>query len=98
MGGPLSANNEAPRRKRTGYQNRIKTILDDLLLPEEVVEKMSREIHDAGCFDVEGSNHYGIVFQPHENRDQAIRGFLLEMCFGGIATALDFCHSKYCKI
>jgi len=48
-------------------------------LPEEVVEKMSREIHDAGHFDVEGSNHYGIVFQPHEIRDQVIREFLKEM-------------------
>jgi len=48
-------------------------------LPEEVVEKMAREIHDAGRFDVEGSNHYGIVFQPHEIRDQAIREFLKEM-------------------
>ena len=36
---------------------------------------MSREIHDAGHFDVEGSNHYGIVFQPHEIRDQVIREF-----------------------
>jgi pimeloyl-ACP methyl ester carboxylesterase len=52
---------------------------DDLLLPEEVIKKMTREIHDVRRFDVAGSNHYGIVFQPHEKRDQAIREFLKEM-------------------
>ena len=51
---------------------------DDLLLPEEVINKMTREIHDVTRFDVEGSNHYGIVFQPHEDRDQAIKEFLKE--------------------
>ena len=48
----------------------------DLLLPEDVVAKMMREIPDARRFDVEGTNHYGIVFQPHEARDRAIREFL----------------------
>ena len=48
----------------------------DLLLPENVVEKMLREIPDVRRFDVEGTNHYGIVFQPHEARDSAIRDFL----------------------
>jgi len=48
----------------------------DLLLPEDVVAKMMREISDARRFDVEGTNHYGIVFQPHEARDRAIREFL----------------------
>ncbi len=48
----------------------------DLLLPENVIEKMLREIPDVLRFDVEGTNHYGIVFQPHEARDQAIRDFL----------------------
>jgi len=50
--------------------------LDDLLLPQEVIEKMTREIPEVRRFDVEGTNHYGIVFQPHEARDQAIRRFL----------------------
>jgi pimeloyl-ACP methyl ester carboxylesterase len=48
----------------------------DLLLPENVVTRMINEIADARRFDVEGTNHYGIVFQPHEARDQAIGEFL----------------------
>ena len=52
--------------------------LDDLLLPEEVIEKMTREIPDLRRLDVEGTNHYGVVFQPHEARDRAIREFLEE--------------------
>lgn len=48
----------------------------DLLLPEDVIDKMMHEIPDAQRFDVEGTNHYGIVFQPHDARDAAIRGFL----------------------
>lgn len=50
----------------------------DLLLPEDVIARMIREIPDARRFDVEGVNHYGIVFQPHAARDQAIREFLGE--------------------
>ena len=50
--------------------------LDDLLLPEPVVEKMVRVIPHASRFDVEGINHYGIVFQPHAARDQTILAFL----------------------
>jgi pimeloyl-ACP methyl ester carboxylesterase len=49
---------------------------DDILLPEEVIDRMTREIPHARRFDVEGLNHYGIVFQPHAARDQAIREFL----------------------
>jgi pimeloyl-ACP methyl ester carboxylesterase len=51
---------------------------DDILLPAEVIDRMTREIPHAGRFDVEGMNHYGIVFQPHAARDQAIRDFLKE--------------------
>ena len=51
---------------------------EDILLPEEVIEKMIAEIPNARRFDVEGVNHYGIVFQPHAERDQAIREFLEE--------------------
>ncbi len=50
---------------------------DDLLLPEDVVEVMQKEIPAATLFNVEGTNHYGIVFQPHEKRDRAIQQFLL---------------------
>lgn len=49
---------------------------DDILLPEDVIDRMVREIPDARRFDVDGMNHYGIVFQPHEARDRAIRKFL----------------------
>ena len=49
---------------------------DDILLPADVIDRMMREIPDAQRFDVEGVNHYGIVFQPHAARDEAIREFL----------------------
>ena len=49
---------------------------EDLLLPENVIRKMTADIPDVRRFDVKGSNHYSIVMQPHEARDQAIRGFL----------------------
>jgi pimeloyl-ACP methyl ester carboxylesterase len=49
---------------------------DDLLLPEDVIDRMAREIPRVQRFDVEGMNHYGIIFQPHAARDQAIREFL----------------------
>jgi pimeloyl-ACP methyl ester carboxylesterase len=49
---------------------------DDLLLPEPVVDRMEKEIPNAKRFDVEGVNHYGVVFQPHLKRDRAILDFL----------------------
>jgi pimeloyl-ACP methyl ester carboxylesterase len=49
---------------------------NDILLPEDAIERMIREIPDARRFDVNGMNHYGIVFHPHEARNQAIKGFL----------------------
>jgi pimeloyl-ACP methyl ester carboxylesterase len=51
---------------------------DDILLPKKVVERMLQEIPDARCVDLQGSNHYSIVLQPNEARDQAIRSFLEE--------------------
>ncbi len=51
---------------------------DDLLLPEDVTERMVREIANARRIDVNGTNHYSIVFQPNGERDQAIREFLRE--------------------
>ncbi|WP_136360703.1 alpha/beta fold hydrolase [Desulfatibacillum aliphaticivorans] len=48
----------------------------DLLLPEDVADRMTRQIPDAEMFEVEGVNHYGIVFQPHPARDAALKGFL----------------------
>jgi pimeloyl-ACP methyl ester carboxylesterase len=49
---------------------------DDLLLPQDVAERMVREIPNAKNVDVEGTNHYSIVFQPHKIRDQALLDFL----------------------
>ena len=52
---------------------------DDILLPEPAVERMVKEIPDARRFDVIGTNHYGIIFQPHAGRDQTILNFLGEL-------------------
>jgi pimeloyl-ACP methyl ester carboxylesterase len=49
---------------------------DDLLLPEDVTERMVREIPNAKRVDVEGTNHYSILFQPNKKRDQTILDFL----------------------
>ena len=49
---------------------------DDILLPEDVIDRMIQEIPHVRRFDVEGMNHYGIVFQPHTDRDEVIRKFL----------------------
>jgi pimeloyl-ACP methyl ester carboxylesterase len=49
---------------------------DDMLLPEDVVERMVREIPNARRIDVEGTNHYSILFQPNVQRDQIILDFL----------------------
>jgi pimeloyl-ACP methyl ester carboxylesterase len=49
---------------------------DDLLLPEDVVDRMVHEIPNAKRVDVEGTNHYSILFQPNKKRDQAILKFL----------------------
>jgi pimeloyl-ACP methyl ester carboxylesterase len=49
---------------------------DDLLLPENVVERMVREIPNAKRVDIKGTNHYSILFQPNQMRDQAILKFL----------------------
>ena len=51
---------------------------DDLLLPEDVVNKMTVDIPDVRRFDVADTNHYGILMKPHAARDAAIREFLNE--------------------
>jgi len=50
--------------------------LDDILLHEEAIKRMLREIPDARCLNLQGTNHYSIVFQPDKIRDKAILGFL----------------------
>ena len=49
---------------------------EDILLPEEVVEKMVREIPKARRFDLAGTNHYSILFAVSPRRDQGILEFL----------------------
>jgi len=49
---------------------------DDILLPEDVVDRMVHEIPNAKRVDVEGTNHYSILFHPSLKRDQAILKFL----------------------
>jgi len=49
---------------------------DDILLPEPVVEGMIQEIPNAQRVDIQGTNHYGILFRPSPLRDEAIRSFL----------------------
>jgi len=49
---------------------------DDLVMPEDVVERMVDEIPNAKRVDLEGTNHYSILFHPNEKRDQAILNFL----------------------
>lgn len=51
---------------------------DDLLLPEDVAERMVRQIPKATRVDLEGTNHYSILFQPNKQRDQTILEFLNE--------------------
>ncbi|MBW1689980.1 MAG: alpha/beta hydrolase [Deltaproteobacteria bacterium] len=49
---------------------------DDILLPEDVFERMLREIADVKLVNVEGTNHYSIVFNPNQLRDRAIQEFI----------------------
>ncbi len=51
---------------------------EDLLLPEDVVDRMVREIPNARKVNLEGTNHYSILFQPNKKRDQTILEFLKE--------------------
>ena len=51
---------------------------DDLVLPEDVADRMTREIPNARKVDLEGTNHYSILFQPNKKRDQTILKFLNE--------------------
>ena len=52
------------------------TTPDNILLPEQALDKMSRDIPDARYVDIAGSNHYSIVMQPDKGRDKAILDFL----------------------
>ncbi len=49
---------------------------DDILLPQEVVERMIQEITDATYVDIEGTNHYTLIFQENKTRDRSVLDFL----------------------
>ena len=49
---------------------------DDLVLPKDVANRMVSRIPNAKCVDLEGTNHYSILFQPNDKRDQTILKFL----------------------
>jgi len=51
---------------------------DDFVLPENVAKRMLHEMPNAKRFDVEGTNHYTILFEPNAVRDKAILQFLSE--------------------
>jgi len=50
---------------------------EDMVLSEDAAERMAREIPHARRFDCRGTNHYSILFGAHEERDRAIRDFLV---------------------
>jgi len=37
---------------------------------------MLKEIPDARCVPIDGTNHYSILFQPNPTRDDAVDNFL----------------------
>jgi pimeloyl-ACP methyl ester carboxylesterase len=51
---------------------------DDLVVPLQAAERMLREIPDARCVDIQGTNHYSILLQPNQERDREILIFLEE--------------------
>jgi pimeloyl-ACP methyl ester carboxylesterase len=51
---------------------------DDLVLPEEVAIRMMKEMPNARQSDLEGTNHYTIVFHPNEKREQTLLDFIKE--------------------
>ncbi len=49
---------------------------EDLLIPDAAREQMLKEIPRAESLDVTGTNHFGIIFQPHKRRDEVLLNFL----------------------
>ncbi len=49
---------------------------DDILLPTETVRNMMQALSRARCVDIEGADHYGILFRQSFVRDQAVTSFL----------------------
>lgn len=51
---------------------------DDFVLPSDVAHRMAKEIPHARLVELEGVNHYTILFQPNPIRDRTILDFLKE--------------------
>jgi hypothetical protein len=49
---------------------------DGLVLPADAADRMVQSLADARLVNLEGVDHYSIVFQPNRRRDQAILDFL----------------------
>ena len=49
---------------------------DDLILPQDAMTKMHQAIPNAQTMALKGKNHYSILFDPHDERDQALAAFL----------------------
>lgn len=49
---------------------------DDILLPEGAVAQMQRRMPQARRVDLQGANHYSVLFLPNAVRDFALRQFL----------------------
>jgi pimeloyl-ACP methyl ester carboxylesterase len=49
---------------------------EDILLPEETITRMVESIPAARAFSVQGANHYSILFDPFNDRNEAIRKYL----------------------
>jgi pimeloyl-ACP methyl ester carboxylesterase len=49
---------------------------DDILLPDRAVAEMQRQMSQARCVDLPGTNHYSVLFHPNAVRDFALRQFL----------------------
>ncbi|MBU2518055.1 MAG: alpha/beta hydrolase, partial [Proteobacteria bacterium] len=49
---------------------------DDVLLPQDALERMLGEIDRAQAVDLTGADHFTLMFQPNPARDRALREFL----------------------
>jgi pimeloyl-ACP methyl ester carboxylesterase len=52
---------------------------DDLVLPETVTEKMATIISNVRRVNIDGANHFTILFNPFQERDHAIHDFLIRL-------------------
>jgi pimeloyl-ACP methyl ester carboxylesterase len=49
---------------------------DDILLPDETINRMIENIPSAHAVSIQGANHYSILFDSFKKRDEAIRKYL----------------------